>query len=747
MKKAFKIAGIVFGLLIIAIAVVIMLLPGLVKDYVEENDLDLIGREISLNEVKLEWTKLKFGLCKLEIKEQDGISTFTSADSLLVDLDFWPLLNGELSVEEIKLCKAEFNIVQTEEKFNFNTLFPADESDEAEKKVEDDEPFIFSLRNIKISNTKVNYRNNHGQSAGVHSLEVFVPLLDNKLDTIQGNVDFNLLSGGTVHIDSRWDLGNSGYAVDLMCNEIDLLVFEPYLKEFMNASGFKGKLSNKLSLAGSLAESTEIAISGDVFLNDLNLNSPEGEKLIAFKEFHVGMDSIDVKENIYDFNGVILEEAFVLFELFDEDDNFSRLIISPDSAIAELSGEEVDFTNPFSVLAKYIRDIAESYTASDYHLDSLVLKNSEFVYNDYTLHELFRYRLNGLNVRGDSLDSDRDFLELNAESGLNGSGLFQAELKAYTSNLNNIDLWYKISNTSLSDFSPYTNYFVAHQIDNGELNYENTTHIRDGKIVSENKLNFNQFSFAKKSPLKALYSLPVRLAVSLMKDLDGNINLDLPIEGDLKDPEYKIGKVIWSTIKNILLKAVSAPYRMIAGLFGGNEEDLKELKFQHLQRDLSKDLEKQLDRLSTVLQEKEDLNLEFKLVSRKYEEAESMAIRRAKLNYLFGEIPEELDKSQQKSLSDLDIRDSLFVSHINAKLESSQWPLPIQKKCMLFSGEEMVLLEVDRVGEKRSSAIRDYLETTGQINPDRIRFKLLPEDSLSTYMSTSVYSVGFWAEE
>ncbi len=261
MKKAFKIAGVVFGLLIAAIAIVIMLLPGLVKDYVEENDLELIGREISLSEVKLEWTKLKFGLCKLEIKEQDGASTFTSADTLLVDLEFWPLLKGQLHVEEIKLCHAEFNLVQTEEKFNFNTLFPADEVDIEETKLEDDEPFVFFLKNIKISNTKVNYRNNHGQSAGVDSLEVYVPLVDYRLETIQGKVDFKLLSGGVIHIDSNWDLANAGYLVDLECDDIDLVIIEPYLKEFMNSSGFQGKLSNQLSLAGSLDESTEIAIT------------------------------------------------------------------------------------------------------------------------------------------------------------------------------------------------------------------------------------------------------------------------------------------------------------------------------------------------------------------------------------------------------------------------------------------------------------------------------------------------------
>jgi len=747
MKRALKILGFALVLVIVALVVVFSILPSLVKDYVEEHDLELIGREVHLKEVKLEWTKFKFGICGLEIKEDDAKSTFVFADSLLVDLKFWPLIKGNLIAEEIKLCNAEFNIIQNDENFNFNTLFKSDNVVSEEEEASEDDPFIFTLRNIRISNTKVNFSNNHGQSAGVDSLQVYVPLINHKLDTIMGDVGFNLLSGGKVHSESLFDLSGSKYNLDLDCQSLSLVLIEPFITEFLQCSGFAGSLSTNLQISGSLEESTEIALAGDVYLNELNLNNPEGERLFSFKELHVGMDSLNVKSNIYNFNSLELDEAYALFELYDEGDNFSRLVISPDSAMAELSGEAVDFTNPFSVLASYIREIAQTYSASNYRLDHLSLKNAELVYNDYTLHNLFRYRLNGLNLSGDSLYSNREFLELNANSGLNGSGKLEASLRTYTENYNNIDLWYRITNTNLSDFSPYTNFFVAHQIDNGELSYENNTKIREGKIVSENNLNFNQFNFAKKSALKAVYSLPVRLAVSLMKDLEGNINLDLPVEGDLNDPEYKVGKVIWSTVKNILLKAVSAPFRLISDMFGGDEKEYKEFKFQHLQRGLSKDLENQLNGLTKVLENKVELNLEFKLISRKYEEAESFAIQKAKLDYLFGGMIEDLDKDQLKALSNLDIRDSLLIAHVNARIDSTNWALPIQKKTMLFSGEESVLQEVDRIANQRISAIRNYLEENSQLNSSRIRFTALPDDSLSTYMSTSVYQIGFWVEE
>ncbi len=137
------------------------------------------------------------------------------------------------------------------------------------------------------------------------------------------------------------------------------------------------------------------------------------------------------------------------------------------------------------------------------------------------------------------------------------------------------------------------------------------------------------------------YNLPVKLAVSLLKDLDGNIEMDIPIQGDLKDPEYKLGKFIWNTVKNILLKAVTAPFRLLAGAFGMKEDDLKKINFGHLQMQLDKGNEKQLNDLAKILENKQDLNIEFKRITKKYEAIENYAMVEAKYRYLYkGDVPE-----------------------------------------------------------------------------------------------------------
>lgn len=103
-----------------------------------------------------------------------------------------------------------------------------------------------------------------------------------------------------------------------------------------------------------------------------------------------------------------------------------------------------------------------------------------------------------------------------------------------------------------------------------------------------------------------MYDVPVRLAVSLLKDVHGDIKLDVPVEGDLNDPEYKIGKVIWQIVENILIKAVTAPFNLLAGLFSSNEEDMKEIPFNYLQPAPAQQQLKQLDMVAQVLENKKN---------------------------------------------------------------------------------------------------------------------------------------------
>jgi hypothetical protein len=97
-------------------------------------------------------------------------------------------------------------------------------------------------------------------------------------------------------------------------------------------------------------------------------------------------------------------------------------------------------------------------------------------------------------------------------------------------------------------------------------------HVAGGKLDAKNRLTLDQFTFGEKVNSPEALKLPVKLAVALLKDRHGVIDIDLPISGSLDDPQFKLGRLILKTLGNLIVKAVTAPFSLIAKAFGGGDE-------------------------------------------------------------------------------------------------------------------------------------------------------------------------------
>ena len=191
-----------------------------------------------------------------------------------------------------------------------------------------------------------------------------------------------------------------------------------------------------------------------------------------------------------------------------------------------------------------------------------------------------------------------------------------------------------VSGLLISDFNPYSKYYVATPFLNGAVTYSNKTVIIKRKLSSKNSLEVVKIEAGNKVKNKTAMNVPVRLAVSLLKDVHGNIHLDIPVAGSLDDPKFKWGKIVWQVIKNIIVKAATAPFRFFANTFGGKEEDYKEVDFDYLQSAVEAPQQKTLDNLARVLTEKPDLNLQLVQVASRQDETELAALQQAKKQYL-----------------------------------------------------------------------------------------------------------------
>jgi hypothetical protein len=135
-----------------------------------------------------------------------------------------------------------------------------------------------------------------------------------------------------------------------------------------------------------------------------------------------------------------------------------------------------------------------------------------------------------------------------------------------------LDIQGRMRELELPPLSPYTIKYAGHGIERGKLSMDVNYRVQpDGQLTASNKLVLNQLTFGE--PVDgAPASLPVRLAVALLADRNGVIDVDLPISGSLNDPEFRLGSVILKIIGNLILKAVTAPFSLLAGALGGGDE-------------------------------------------------------------------------------------------------------------------------------------------------------------------------------
>jgi uncharacterized protein involved in outer membrane biogenesis len=142
-----------------------------------------------------------------------------------------------------------------------------------------------------------------------------------------------------------------------------------------------------------------------------------------------------------------------------------------------------------------------------------------------------------------------------------------------------VDLTIDFKNVDLVPFSPYAGKFAGFELARGKLIVDTKFHLEGTKVDATNVVTLNQLTFGAPVASPDATQLPVRLGVALLKDLDGRIVIDLPIQGKLDDPEFKIGRVIGRVLVNLLTKAAVSPFKLLGSMFGGGGDELAYQEF------------------------------------------------------------------------------------------------------------------------------------------------------------------------
>ena len=284
------------------------------------------------------------------------------------------------------------------------------------------------------------------------------------------------------------------------------------------------------------------------------------------------------------------------------------------------------------------------------------------------------------------------------------------------------DVVMNFRNVELSTFNPYSGKFAGYNITKGKLTTLLHYKIDGRKLDAQHHISIDQLEFGDKTASKDAVSLPVKLAVALLKDRHGVIDLDLPVTGSLDDPQFRIAPIIWKVFVHILERAVTAPFALLGRLFGGGPE-LQFIDFQPGTADLDSAGADKIKALVKALGERPQLKIEVPIAA--VVELDRPALIDAKFSMQVRELPSE-------PAARLELLAPLYAKIVggNPKYPDSIANLKVKPEIAAAKADflthelrEHIVVgdaELTELGKQRAAAVQQAMLTDTQIDPERV---------------------------
>ena len=519
---------------------------------------------------------------------------------------------------------------------------------------------------------------------------------------------------------------NAELAVDT--KDVALDTFQPYFTDKVKIHLTDGSFSTEgnLGVIDSGPTGLKINYSGTALVaNFASVDKENGKDFLNWKSLF--FDSINAGTNplSVDIKGISLT------------DFYSRVAINSDGTLnvqQVVGGEKPAPTSPPAQPAQQKQASATTgKETQDINIEKITLQGGRVDFSDSTVKPRFSTQLRNLGGRisGLSLGKNKTAdVELRGKMGSDVPLEIVGKINPSSDNFF-VDLTAKFRGMDLSPMTPYSGKYIGYTIEKGKLSLDVKYLIVNKKLESQNKIFFDQFTLGDKVESKDAVQLPVKLAISLLKDQNGKIDLDIPVSGNLDDPEFSVWKIIMKVLKNILVKAATAPFALIGSLFGGGE-DLSYIEFDYGIARVNDENLKKIDNMVKALSGKPSLQIEITGYSDAENDPEGL-----KTYYLNQKVKaQKLQKSGKKgkeiSVDDVTIEPDEYEKYLTLAYKAAKFPKPrtmvgLLKKLPVPEMEKLMLTntkitedDLRALANQRAVTVKELITKSGQVTADRI---------------------------
>ncbi|MBK5121220.1 DUF748 domain-containing protein [Burkholderia sp. R-69980] len=428
-------------------------------------------------------------------------------------------------------------------------------------------------------------------------------------------------------------------AVKVNANRLDAAAFEPYFGSKLNALIASALLNANGDLALSQAKALKATYRGDVALVEVRMIDK------ATSDPFAGWGSLaltNLKAD-YDEHGTVVDAGRVTFTKFygrvllDAQGKLNlKDVVAHESGAAQSltrdkSGSEPVPLTPQAASAPSAPVVASApvpassatpatVTAATppqspvkLHFGQLVLQQGRVNYTDNFIKPNFTANLVGIQGTVGAFGTQSTTpapVDIAAKVAANGPLSIRGTVNPLVAKPA-LDLTASAHDIELTNLTPYSAKYAGYPITKGKLNVDLHYKLDNDQLNANNHIFIDQLTFGDHVENNTATKLPVRLAISLLKNSRGEIDVNLPVSGSLSNPEFSIGGLIWHAVLNLLEKAVTAPFSLIANAFGGNGEELGYVEFDPGSAKLSDAADKKLDTIVKALADKSSIRIDL----------------------------------------------------------------------------------------------------------------------------------------
>ena len=403
--------------------------------------------------------------------------------------------------------------------------------------------------------------------------------------------------------------------MNVVLTDIALKPFEPYLAPFVQFAVGSGAVSvaGKTHYQDASKTDPMVTYDGSIGISQLAFVDPENSKpFLQWKEFAVNGLALNVEPTTVKIEEIALLTPGVVFSIApDGTSNMARLFAPPGQIDEPPTEGEEAATEDEEAQAE-----EPSTPPLPVQIETVRIDNLQFQMADRSITPNVATKIQEFSGTIKGLSSEQ---LAKADVDLSGKVDKYAPFKikgqinplsedAYT------DVSVAFDNLNLTTISPYSGKFAGYPINKGKLSLDLAYKLSQKELVGENKVLIDQMTMGSKVESPDATSLPLPLALALLKDRKGLIDIDLPISGNIDDPEFSYGGIIWNALVNLLTKIATSPFSLVGGLVGGvmgdDPDALKYIAFPAGGKELPPTEQEKLVALAKALSDRPALGLD-----------------------------------------------------------------------------------------------------------------------------------------